>query len=242
MNGSFDISTVVFAILAIFVVWKLRSVLGTRTGNERPPLNPFARRTPADPAAGASGERGTVITLPGAADRAAAVARKEPEAAERWRGFAEPGSPVGAGLDAVAAGDPGFDPRAFMNGATAAYELIIMAFAKGDRPALQPLLARDVFEGFASAIEAREARSDSVETTFVGIDKAAIEDARMRGKTAQISVRFNTKLITMTRNKAGDIIEGSPETVSDVDDLWTFARDLTSRDPNWLLVATETAQ
>ena len=242
MNGSFDISTVVFAILAIFVIWKLRSVLGTRTGNERPPVNPFARRTPSEPGTAATAERGTVIPLPGAAERASAAGRKGPEAAERWKGFAEPGSPVSAGLDAVGAADPGFDPSAFMNGAKAAYEMIIMAFAKGDRQALQPLLAKDVFEGFASAIDARNARGDSVETTFVGIDKSTIEDARMRGQTAQISVRFNTKLITLTRNRAGETIEGSPETVSDVDDLWTFARDLTSRDPNWTLVATETAQ
>lgn len=243
MNGSMDISTVVFAILAIFVVWKLRSVLGTRTGNERPPYSPFDRRTPKDPnAAPADGTRGKVITLPGAADRAALRPTERSLEANRWKGYATPGSAVEAGLDLIKAEDPAFDAKGFMDGARAAYELIIQAFAKGEKDSLVPLLAPDVLEGFSRAITDREARGDTVETTFVGIDRAEIEDAQLRGGTEQIAVRFNTKLVTLTRDRSGAVIDGTPDQVSDIVDLWTFARDIESRDPNWKLVATETGE
>ncbi len=243
MNGSMDTSSiVVFAILAVFVIWKLRSVLGTRTGTERPPVNPFARRNPADPTTGPAQttlDRGNVIPLPGAAERTPVSAADEQD---RWQGFAEPGSALAAGLDQISQADPSFAPRPFLDGAQAAYETIILAFARGDRATLEPLLAKDVFEGFSSAVTAREARGETVETTFVGTDKATMEDAQLRGKTEQIVVRFNTKLITITRDKDGAVVDGSPDRVSDVIDLWTFARDITARDPNWKLVATESGQ
>lgn len=241
MNGSFDITTIVFAILAIFVVWKLRSVLGTRTGTERPPFDPFARRNAADRAPGA-GEGGKVIPLPGSAERSAGTARPAVPDPDRWRGYAEPGSAVARGLDEIAKADPAFAVASFMGGARAAYEAIITAFAKGNKAALSPLLARDVYDGFAAEIDRRETRGDTVDTTFVSIDKATIEDAQVRGSSEQVAVRFLTKLITVTRDKAGTVIEGHPETVVDIVDLWTFSRTIDSRDPNWQLIATETAQ
>ena len=236
MNGSFDISTLVFAILAIFVVWKLRSVLGTRTGTERPPFDPFAPRKPADPAATGTSERGNVIPLPGAAERIVPAQA----GADRWAGFAAPGSTAAAGLDRIAAADPSFALGPFMEGARAAYEAIVMAFARGDRATLEPLLAKDVYDGFASAVAAREQAGETVETTFVSMDKATIEDAQFRGSTAQVAIRFETKLITVTRDRDGKVVDGSPDSQSEVIDVWTFARDVTSRDPNWKLVATET--
>ena len=240
MNGSFDISTLVFAILAIFVVWKLRSVLGQRTGSERPPVDPFAKRGAADqPKIGpVPAERGTVIPMPGAAAPPVAPAND----AARWTGFAAPGSPIAAGLDEVVKADPGFNVGQFMDGARLAYEAIITAFAKGDKQTLAPLLAKEVFDGFAAAIDQRQAKGETVETTFVALDSAVIEDAQVRGRNEQITLLFETQLITVTRDKAGAVVDGNPEAVANISDHWTFAREITSRDPNWRLVATEAGQ
>ena len=224
-----DVTTLIFAALAIFVVWKLRSVLGTRTGAEKPPFDP-ARRQPAPTSDGSN-----VVRLPGAAND-----RGTPLPADRWKGVAELGTPLAANLDAIAAADPGFTGASFLSGARAAYEMIVTAFAAGDRKTLSPLLAKDVMDSFDAAITAREQAGEKVDTTFVSIDKAAVEDAQVRGGAAQIAVRFQSKLITATRDAAGKIVEGDPEKVTDVVDIWTFARDPKSRDPHWKLVATET--
>lgn len=240
MNGSFDVTTVVFAILAVFVVWKLRSVLGTRTGQERPPFDPFARRNPADRATTPDKrDTGKVIPLPGAAERDAKSGGATPA---RWNGVAEPGSAAAAGLDAIAKADPSFEANTFMAGAKAAYEAIITAFARGDKATLQSLLARDVFDQFSAEIDRRVDRGEVVDTTFVSLDEAKIEDAQLRGGLAQVGLRFASKLITATRDKDGTVIDGSPETVADVVDQWIFAREVSSRDPNWQLTATEASR
>lgn len=239
MHQSFDITTIVFALLAVFVVWKLRSVLGTRTGQERPPYDPFAaRRKARDGSANPPGETGTVIRLPGTVDTSVEL---QPAAVrEQWSDFIEPESRAAAGLDDIRSKDPAFSAKAFVDGARAAYEMIVTAFAAGDRTVLQPLLAKDVFESFSAAITAREQRGHKVETTFVSLGKVLIADAQMRGRTAQISTKFNSQMITVTRDRDGAVVDGSTDQVADVSDLWTFARDTDSRDPNWMLVATET--
>ena len=145
-------------------------------------------------------------------------------------------------LDGIARAEPAFNPAEFLEGAKSAYEMIVTAFAQGDRRTLKDLLAREVYEGFERAITERERRGETVETTFVSIDKAEMAGAELQGKTAQIVVRFLSKLITATRDASGTVVDGSPETVADVTDVWTFARTLGSRDPNWLLVATEAGQ
>jgi predicted lipid-binding transport protein (Tim44 family) len=233
MQEPFDISTIIFALLAAFVVWKLRSVLGTRTGHERPP----ERRTRTEVAEDAAGD-GKVIRLPGAANDSISA---EPNKAgpDRWSPFAQAGTPVAAGFDQVVALDPSFRPREFVEGAKSAYEMIISAFAAGDRNALKGLLAKDVYESFVAAIADRESRGEVAETTFVSIDRADYTDVQLRGKTANITVKFQSKLISATRDKSGAVIDGSPDKVVDMIDIWTFARDVTSRDPNWRLVATE---
>ena len=243
MHEPFDVTTIVFAVLAVFVVWKLRSVLGTRTGNERPPYDPFAARRKAGQGnPPPAGETGKVIRLPGApeeraADAAQSVSPAEP--AEAWAKFVAPGS-AAAGLEAISSADPAFSVPAFMEGARAAYEMIVTSFAKGDRQTLAPLLAKDVYDGFAASIAEREAKGHRVDTTFVSMNQAVIEDAALRGRTAQIGVRFQPQMITVTRDPAGAIVGGSPDQVADVVDLWTFARDVDSRNPNWTLIATET--
>jgi len=234
MNSAFDPVTIVFVMLAIFIVYRLRSVLGQRTGNEPPP----GTRRDGKPEVGA----GNVVPLPGAA--APPMREMEPvvDQAERWKKFAEPGTPVAAGLQTIAAADPSFDPQVFLNGAKAAYEMIVVAFARGDRRALRDLLSKEVFEGFVAAIGERESRGESVESTFVSIDKAEIAEASVKARQGMVTVHFVSKIITATRNKAGDIVEGAPDKVVDVTDIWTFSRDVTSRDPNWRLVATEAGQ
>ena len=242
MQDSFDVTTIVFLALAVFVIWRLRSVLGQKTGNERPPMDPFSRREPVDPARPVAGGTDNVVRLPSAGmDRSVAPATVAP-AAERWAGVAEANTPVARGLDEIAKIEPEFDGRGFGEGAKSAYEMIVTAFAQGDRATLKNLLSKDVFDGFDRAIAERETRGEKAETTFVSIDKAEIMSVDVRSRVAQVTVRFLSKLITATRDASGKVIDGSPEAVVDVTDVWTFARTLGTRDPNWLLVATEAGQ
>ena len=120
--------------------------------------------------------------------------------------------------------------------------MIVTAYAGGDRRQLRNLLGREVYDGFDAAIRDREQRGEIVESRFVSIASAEITGAEQRGKTAQVTVRFVSQLVTATRDKAGAVIDGNPEGVTDITDVWTFARDTTSRDPNWKLVATEAGQ
>lgn len=237
MQESFDMTTIIFALLAVFLVWKLRSILGTRSGNEKPPRHPFLDRVRGQVGQPHGGD-GKVVTLPGAAEPASAA---RVDAAQRWQGFAEPGSKAWAGLDRIAAADPSFSAEGFVSGAKTAYELIITAFAAGNRELLQTLLAKDVFDSFAEAISERDKRGDKVDTTFVSIDEATIADADLRAKTAEITMKFAAQLITSTHDRDGKLIEGSTDKVVEIKDIWTFVRDTGSRDPNWKLVATGTA-
>lgn len=235
-------TTIIFALLAAFVVWKLRSVLGTRSGTEKPPFNPFAGRAPGSlgprPGDPARDPVDRVITLPGAAEPAQAPA---PGKDERWKPYANPGSPAWAGLDAIAAADPAFTAKAFIEGAKSAYEMIVTGFAEGNREVLRNLLAPSVFESFATALTDRDKRGEKVTTTFVSIDKVTIDEAALRGNTAEIKLHFTSQMITATRDQAGTVMDGSADRVVQVDDIWTFVRDTHSRYPNWKLAATETA-
>jgi len=237
MNDVFDIYTIIFLALAVFIFLRLRSVLGQRTGRERPPYDPYSAREPVRPAP----EK--VVALP---NRAPDAAQKPPEPAaapaERWKGVAETGSAIAAGLDAIAAAEPQFDAKHFLTGARAAYEMIVTAFADGDRKMLKNLLSREVYEGFDAAITDREKKGNKVETRFVAIENADITAAEMRGRTAQVTVKFVSQLVSVTRDSKDNVVEGNPEKVTDVTDVWTFARDVSSRDPNWKLVATEGGQ
>ncbi len=234
MSDVFDIYTIIFLALAVFIFLRLRSVLGQRTGRERPPYDPYSAREQARPAT----EK--VVALPGRPTETVATKPVEPVAPEeRWKGLTEPGSALAAGLDAVSAADAEFDPAHFIDGARSAYEMIVNAYAAGDRRMLKSLLAREVYDGFDTAISEREKRGETVENRFVSIDESEITSAEMRGKTAQLTLKFQSKLISATRDKNGNVIDGNAEKVADVTDVWTFARDTSSRDPNWKLVATE---
>ena len=234
-----DIYTIIFLALAVFIFLRLRNVLGQRTGNERPPFDRAARNV----LTGAQ-DNNNVVPIPGAViDQAplAPTADVVPPT-DRWKGVAELGTPLAQGLDAIAAQDSSFDPRHFLSGAKSAYEMIVLAFANGDRRALKDLLSSEVYESFETVIRDREKHEQKTETRFVSIDKAELVGAEARDRAAQLTVRFVSQMITATRDKAGTVVDGSPDTVADITDVWTFARDITSRDPNWKLVGTGSAQ
>jgi predicted lipid-binding transport protein (Tim44 family) len=230
----FEPTTILLLAVAVLIILKLRSVLGQRTGRERPPYDPYS--TP-DAVRNASGDK--VVTLPQRSAESVRPPEAPEDSPERYAGFATPGSPVARGLDAISAADRSFDVKQFIAGARAAYEMIVTAYAAGDRRALKGLLEREVFDGFDAVIRQREARGETVESRFVSIDASEIINAQLRGKMAQITLRFVSQLVSATRNRNDNVIDGSADAVTSVTDIWTFAREVTSRDPNWKLVATE---
>jgi predicted lipid-binding transport protein (Tim44 family) len=232
-----DIYTIIFLALAVFIFLRLRSVLGQRTGSERPPYDRAApnvvQRTQ---------DNNNVVPMPGAViDQAPLAPSADVAPADRWKDVAEPGSPLAAGLDAIAAHDSSFDPRHFLSGARSAYEMIVLAFANGDRRSLKDLLSGEVYDSFESVIKDREKHEQKTETRFVSIDKAELVGAEARDRAAQLTVRFVSQMISVTRDKTGAIVDGNPDKVADITDVWTFARDTSSRDPNWKLVGTGSA-
>lgn len=235
----FDFWWIIYGTAAVLIFFKLWSVLGQRTGRERPPYDPYSARDSMRPST-----NDNVVALPGRAAESPPkpVDAPPPPPADRWSGIADTGSAVAAGLDAIAREDKSFDAKHFIAGARAAYEMIVTAYAEGDRRALKSLLSRDVYEGFETAIRDREGKGETSESRFVSIDKSDITEAELRGRTAQITIRFVSQLVSATRDRNGNVIDGSPDKVTDVTDVWTFARDLSSRDPNWRLVATEAGQ
>jgi predicted lipid-binding transport protein (Tim44 family) len=237
MQDVFDIYTIIFLALAVFIFLRLRSVLGQRTGRERPPYDPYSARDTVR-----SSSNDNVVALPARGSEPPQKPAEPVDPADRWKGVAETGSSVAAGLDAIVGDDKSFDVKHFLAGARAAYEMIVTAYAQGDRRALKNLLSRDVYEGFEAAIGERESKGETAETRFVSIDKSEITAADLRARTAHVTVRFVSQLVSVTRDKQGAVIEGNPDKVTDVTDVWTFARDVSSRDPNWKLVATEAGQ
>ncbi|RWI22774.1 MULTISPECIES: Tim44/TimA family putative adaptor protein [unclassified Mesorhizobium] len=229
--GFFDFGTIFFLVAAVVIFFQLRNVLGRRTGSERPPFDPYTAGRTRDDAQ----KPENVVSLP----RKRAPGEPANDAYAAIDAFAKPDTDLNKGLRAIKDNDPAFDPKSFVDGAKMAYEMIVMAYADGDRKTLKNLLSREVYDGFVAAIGDREAKSEKIQSSFVGIDKADIVSAEMKGSEAHITLRIVSELISATRDKAGAVIDGDPETVAEVKDVWTFARDTRSRDPNWKLVATE---
>ena len=231
--GFFDFGTIFFLVAAVVIFFQLRNVLGRRTGNERPPFDPYTAARNRDKDAAAAGPE-NVVSLP--KKRGATV---DEEVYKPIDAVAKPGTDLNKGLRAIKDADPTFDPKTFADGAKMAYEMIVMAYADGDRKTLKNLLSREVYDGFVQAITDRETRSEKIQSSFVGINKADIVSAEMKGGEAHVTLRIVSELISATRDGAGTVIDGDPETVAEVKDVWTFARDTRSKDPNWKLVATE---
>jgi predicted lipid-binding transport protein (Tim44 family) len=218
---------IIFAALAVFIIWKLRSVLGVRVDRDIPPSSHLAAGGP-----GASARAAFV-----APERAAP--RAQPPAASRWDGVADRDSEGWSGLDDIALSDPGFDGATFLSGARRAYEMIVAAFARGDRAALQPLLAKTAYDGFETEIARREAAGETLETAIVAIDGFKVQSARAQPGLNEIVARIEARLLQVRRDREGKTIDGG-RTIPVVE-LWTFARDPRAADPNWKLVATRPA-
>ena len=210
------------AMVAGIILFRLYQVLGRRTGHERPPQKPRIGGNQ-----GKVSETGdNVVALP---DRGAS----QPQTAS---------DPLSQALLDIKLADRAFENDHFVSGARAAYEMIVTAFAAGNRAALRPLLSEEVFHAFEGAIAGREARKEKVSYTFVGFKSAKIVHAALKGTTAEVTVAFEAQFISATTNEAGAVIEGDGKAVRDVTDNWTFARDTRARDPNWTLIATSGAE
>ncbi|MCC7271482.1 MAG: Tim44 domain-containing protein [Alphaproteobacteria bacterium] len=227
MSSGFQLFDIIlFAMIAAFLVLRLRSVLGRRTGNERRPTDALgvpARESDAN-----------VIALPPRAPEAEVEDIAPPKDVSP--------ADAGAGITQIRVADPTFDPDGFVEGARSAFEMIVGAYARGDSDALRPLLNDTVFTQFAGAIRERETQKQTLETTVVAIRGAEIAEAHMEGRTAFVTVKFASDQINVVRDAAGTVVEGDPGRTTEVVDLWTFARNTRSRDPNWLLVATGAPQ
>jgi len=240
MNNVFDPVNLIILVAAVVIFFRLRSVLGSRTGNERRWDLP-APPSSADKETAEKSEDDNVVPLPSNGPEPEPIRgyQGEEETKPVWEGYAEAGSRTAQGLEKIAGSDASFNPRQFIDGAKMAYEMIVTAFAGGDKKTLKPLLGKDVYDGFAGAIDERNKSKETMETRFVGIDEATITGAALNGKRAQITIRFTSELITATRAADGKVIDGDPDKIGELIDVWTFERDVSSRDPNWKLVATE---
>lgn len=235
MNDTFDLTTILFLVVAVVIFLRLRSVLGRRTGNERPRIDPYAAKD----GAAASRENENVITLPRTEHRAQSVDRESARSVDDRVGTSGIDSKARDPLREIAKVDGSFETTGFMKGAKGAYEMIVTAYAQGDRGTLRNLLSSEVYESFDESITEREKQGETNEFSFVGIMSAEIVDAQLADNAAQIAVKFVSELIGAVRDKDGEVIEGDPKKIRETTDVWTFARDITSPNPNWRLVATE---
>ena len=241
MSEAFDIYTLLFLVLAVVIFIRLRNVLGRRSGIDRPPYDPFYEQGAAKRPGAEANE--PVVALPRArparGGEAQTPSMEDIEA--RLGRHAPKDSPLGKSLTELMRAEPSFDPETFLDGAKVAYEMIVAAFADGDDTMLQNLLGKDVYDGFERAIRERETRGEKVESSLVGIDKADIIEAEVKNRSAYVTVKFVSELISVTRDAEGEVVEGDPKKVREVTDIWTFAREINSKNPNWKLVATESA-
>lgn len=230
MEGFQFIDIILLAMVAGFIVLRLRSVLGRRTGHEPdrdgPAAGPAGAGTPA--ARGAGNEN--VVALP------AGLARRRVQNTDIEPAYV--GTPLEPGMVMLKAADPSFSAEEFLRGASQAFEMIITAYAKNDTDALRPLLSPDVYAQFANAIQGREDRSETLHTELVVLKPAKIDAVEMRGSVANVSVMFQSEQSNVVKNTAGQVVEGSADHVESITDIWTYSRDTRSSDPNWTLVAT----
>ena len=219
-DGFQFLDIVLFAMVAAFLVLRLRSVLGRRTGHEQRRPDPISQR---------GQERDSdsnVVDLPRPADAKAALSEIDPS------------DPLAAGLARIGIADNSFDPAGFLQGSRAAFEMIVQAFACGDTETLRNLPADDVYENFSDAIRQRSDAGHTLETTIVGIRSADIVEADMDGSNAAVTVKFVSEQVNVTHDSEGRVVEGDPNQVTNITDIWTFHRDTSVRDPNWKLVET----
>ena len=225
MNEGFQfLDIILFAMVAAFLVLRLRSVLGRRTGNEERPPDMSARREHD------TENEGNVIEL---ADRTGLADDGEDLARD-----AESDDPLVPGVAQIRLSDPRFDLDEFKGGARSAFEMVVHAFATADSGTLRSLLSEEVAENFQNAIKERLEAGETLETTVIGIKSAEVIEAEMRGRDAVVTLKFVSEQVNVTRDTEGRVIEGDPNQVTDITDIWTFARNSRARDPNWKLIET----
>lgn len=245
MSGGFQFLDILFfGAIAVFLVFRLRNVLGKRIGHEQKDARRYAdyrlnSGAPANERAanGATHEEdGKVVALPdrGTPPDLSAGATGPTDAGSAGAGA----GPLEAGLARIKAADESFSKDSFLGGARAAFETIVSAYAAGDTATLRPLLSGEVFERFRGAIDQRRKAGETLETTLVGIKSAEILEADLQGRLAVATIKFVSEQVNVTRDSAGKVVEGDPSRVTTVTDIWSFARNTRSRDPNWSLVAT----
>jgi predicted lipid-binding transport protein (Tim44 family) len=222
MNPSLDPLNIILLVAAVIIFWRLKSVLGARTGTERPSSDYSLKRdvpkqTP---------EPETIDVTP------------REESKERWTGVAVEGSTLAQSLDTIAAKYSSFDPKGFISGAAVAYEMVLEAFAVGNKGALKDLLATDVFKAFAAIIDERSAKGESHAFQLVTVKKSILEQANLAGSKASLGVRFAADVISVRKDRDGNVLEGDEKAIREISDFWVFERDMTSRNPNWKLVST----
>jgi len=213
------IQLLVLAAIAIFLILRLRDVLGTREGFEKPAVT---RKT-----SDRESQRGNFEVIEGGPD---------PDIVDH----VDEGTSAANALSAMKIVEPSFNVGEFLGGARGAYEMILMAFEAGDLAKIQPFLSEDVYESFAAVVEARNEKGLTIEADFVGLRELKLVDAEFDTDTneAEITVRFIGEQTSVVRDKSGEIVEGNPKEVKRQKDTWTFAREMGSNNPNWLLVAT----
>jgi predicted lipid-binding transport protein (Tim44 family) len=227
MSDGFPVLEIIFfAIVAAFIFLRLRSVLGRRTGHEKPPVDSISARSRAR-----NDDQDKVIELP---DRT-------PRGEEPATVASDGDTVVTLGLDQVKVADPNFSEGEFLEGAGMAYEMIVTSFANGDKDTLRPLLDDAVYREFEVVIDERETAQETVENTLLAIRSTDLIEARIADGTAELTVKFISEMVKLTRAASGEITSGDPRAVQEVTDFWTFARDTRQRDPNWTLIATRSS-
>jgi len=236
---SFDPFTVAILVAAIIILLKLRSVLGQKTGHQEDLSDIFNREKENQKQRDESKASDNVVKLP-TRKQGASVESDEPDPRiAQIDKIAKPRTKINKALKDILKADPGFNPKEFMAGADMAYEMIVEAFAKGDKATLGNLLSKEVFEGFSAAIDERHAKGETVKSTFIGIDESSIQGAELKDSDAHITIKFVSQIVSATFDKEGVLVEGDEKDIARVKDVWTFSRDTHSNDPTWSLVATE---
>lgn len=228
-DGFQFLDIVLFAMVAAFLVLRLRSVLGKKTGHQEPRQDPISRRQQD------AQKDGNVVELP---NRHKDGPDDMVEPLDDPVANLDPNDPLASGITQIRIADSSFHPVEFANGARAAFEMIVGAFAEGDTKTLENLLAEDVFENFNEAIVARREANEKLETTIIGIGAADVVEAAMDGSNAMVTVKFVSEQVNVTHDAEGRVVDGDPNQVTEITDIWTFSRDTKSSDPNWKLVET----
>ena len=226
-DGFQFLDIVLFAMVAAFLVLRLRSVLGKKTGHQEPRQDPVSRHQQD------TEQDGNVVELPTNRNNGAAGGSQDDPTA----GPAVNDSLL-AGINDIRISDNSFHPAEFAEGARSAFEMVVQAFAEGDTATLDNLIAEDVFEDFNDAIEARQEANERLETTIISIKSADVIEAEMDGRNAVVTIKFVSEQVNVTHDSENRVVDGDPNQVCEITDIWTFTRDTKTSNPNWKLVET----